>query len=78
MAHDDDLSRENLIKIIKEQEEKIAHLSLVIAMKNARTFKPKAETIDPEEQNLFNYNEAEALSSTTLDSELESLKNKQA
>lgn len=74
MAKYDDLSRENLIKIIKEQEEKIAHLSLVIAMKNARTFKPKAETIDPEEHNLFNYNEAEALSSTTLDSELESIK----
>jgi len=44
MAKYDDLSRENLIKLIKEQEE-IAHLSLVIAMKLHEPSNPKQKQL---------------------------------
>lgn len=38
----------------------------------------KSESIDPEETNLFNYNEAENLSTTTLETEIKDIKAKPA
>lgn len=61
------------VNTLKKENE---HLKLVIAMKNARTFKPKGESIDKEELSLFNYNEVEALASTTLDQESKALATK--
>jgi hypothetical protein len=76
-----DLSREKLIDIviendhtIQELKEKVEKLSLLLAMGKARTFTKKSESIDPEETNLFNYNEAENLSTTTLEVEIKDIK----
>ena len=70
----EDLSKENLIKIISQNnnqiqslEKKVEELSLLLAMGKARTFSKKQETIDKEEINLFNYNEVEKLSEITID-----------
>jgi transposase len=80
-----DLSREKLIDIvikndhtIQELKEKVDQLSLLLAMGKARTFTKKSESIDPEETNLFNYNEAENLSTTTLETEIKDIKAKPA
>jgi hypothetical protein len=79
------LSREKLIDIviendhtIQELKEKVDQLSLLLAMGKARTFGKKSESIDQEEINLFNYNEAENLSTTTLEAEIKDIKDKPA
>lgn len=68
------------IKELSSEYEKLENendqLKLVIAMKNARTFKPKNESIDKEEINLFNYNEIEANASTSLKEEARALETK--
>lgn len=65
-----DLSKEDLIKIIGDLKEKVEKLSLLLAMQKARTFSNKSEHIDKEEATLFNYNELEHASETTLEEEL--------
>ncbi|QLY39851.1 IS66 family transposase [Hujiaoplasma nucleasis] len=68
------------IKELSSEYEKLENenqqLKLVIAMKNARTFKPKSESIDKEEINLFNFNEIEANASTSLNEETRALETK--
>ena len=84
------LSHEELINLVTSQQKEIEKLAsqyekvlteyeklkLLIAMKNARTFKPKSESIDKEELTLFNYNDVEANASTTLEAETEYLETK--
>lgn len=73
MKNVSDLTKNELISMlekanetIKTLNEKIEKLSLLLAMDKARTFKTKQETIDKEEQTLFNYNETELNSDITL------------
>ena len=88
MIDDKQISYDELLKLVTSKDETIAfkdktivsltkeieNLKLMIAMKNARTFKPKSEVIDKEELTLFNFNEAEAHASTTLEEEINEIK----
>ncbi len=90
MSKNIEISYDELAKLVASQQKRIEemalkyeklsndyeHLKLVIAMKNARTFKPKGESIDKEELSLFNYNEVEALATTSLLEESKALATK--
>ncbi|MFA5693007.1 MAG: hypothetical protein WC907_05260 [Acholeplasmataceae bacterium] len=59
-----------------EANKKIEELSLLIAMNKSRTFGPKKESIDEEEINLFNFNEAERNATITIEEAKTELKTK--